>query len=506
MELFDGRHDDRIEGVIECFDRVVIKGTFKKISYQKAIEIEMWKRGIRFFDYPNWAKERKDNICSHVQELADEHGLEIHHIQKRSIRKEDFVREQIKDNPDKEGIVCILSAMEGCMCYRPSYDKETKKCSLQPRTGHCLHYYVYINDSVLGLCFMAFPTWLPFSIRFYFNGHNWLQKQFDQHGVDYTMDDNCFTKIGDYKAAQKLANGFKIRSVLVRQLRKWSQRCLPTPIKEFGMPYWTLHEVEFATDVIFKNAKSLTELYDEVVHTALVEVKTKNIATFLDRSIKSSKFDATSRIRECREGTSVRHNLGSASMKMYDKRGTVLRVETVLNDVSFLKVERMVNHKDGTQSRKKAGVKKSIYSLNILQKLMSRANKRYLTYIGGMQERSLELATLRKLTSPVKDGAIGRTVRGINLFNSDDELLLRALLSGGISLKGITGRQLRYSHLKDWSPGKVSRALKRLRLHGLIKKKGKSYSYFLTKLGKRVIAPLLKIKTRIIIPELCQLT
>lgn len=502
-EFFGGRHDKNIKGIIECLDRVVIKGTFKRISYQKGIECEMCRRGKRFFDYQDWTKDQKDEIRKHVQKLAEKEALEIHHLQNRSIRKEDFVRELIGEKPEKTGIVCILSAMEGCMSFRPHYDKETGRSSLRYRKGHCLHYYVYINDPELGLCFIAFPTWLPFTIRFYFNGHNWLEKQLQQHGIDYTMDDNCFTDISDYEKAQELANSFKIRAVLVKQLRLWSLYCLPTPIREFGMPYWTLHEVELATDVIFKSAKSLSGLYDEVIQTAILEVKAKNIATFLNRSLEHSNCEASSRFRTCREGTSIRHNLGPASMKMYDKRGTVLRIETVINDVSFLKTERKVNHRDGTESRQKVPMKKSIYSLIPLLKLMSKANSRYLTYLGGMQECSLELAALRKLTSPVRDGAIGRTVRGINLFNSDDELLLRALLHGGYSLKGFTGRQLRHSLLEGWSPGKVSRALKRLRLHGIIKKIGNSYSYYVTKLGKRVIAPLLKIKTRIIIPELC---
>lgn len=505
-ELFGGKHNKNIKGVLSCLDRVVVKGTFKKCCHQRAIEYEMFQRGIRFFDFPNWAKERKDEIRDHVKQLAEKEGLEIQHLRSRSIRKEDFVREQIKDIPEKEGVVCILSAMEGCASFRPHHDKETNKCSLKYQLSHCLHYYIYINDPQFGLCFIAFPTWLPFTIRFYFNGHNWLQKQLDENGIGYTMDDNCFTDIDDYEAAQELTNGFKIRSVLVKVLGKWSRYCLPTPIREFGMPYWTLHEVELATDIIFKDAESLSGLYEEVVHTAMIEVKAKNVATFLDRSFEQSECEASSRIKQCREGTSIRHNFGKAAIKMYDKRGRVLRVETVLNDVSFLKARRKVEHRDGTVTRKNAPVKKSIYSLNILQELMSQANNRYLTFIGGMTERSLELAVLRKLTSPVQDGAIGRTVRGINLFNSDDELLLQALLKGDNSLQGFTNRQLRFSYLKDWSAGKISRALKRFRRHGIIRKVGKSYRYHLTKLGRQIAAPLLKIKTRIIIPELSELT
>ena len=64
---------------------------------------------------------------------------------------------------------------------------------------------------------------------------------------------------------------------------------------------------------------------------------------------------------------------GAASVKVYDKFGRVLRIETTVNDVSFFKHHRMshglwrahprVEHKDGHSTRELAALKKSIYSL-----------------------------------------------------------------------------------------------------------------------------------------------
>ena len=52
------------------------------------------------------------------------------------------------------------------------------------------------------------------------------------------------------------------------------------------------------------------------------------------------------------------------------------------------------------------------------------------------------------------------------------------------------------------SAGQVSRILKRLRLHGIIKKANNAYKYYLTKMGKEVIIAAMKIKEFIIIPAL----
>ena len=48
----------------------------------------------------------------------------------------------------------------------------------------------------------------------------------------------------------------------------------------------------------------------------------------------------------------------------------------------------------------------------------------------------------------------------------------------------------------------MSRTLKRLRVHGLIKKVGGTYKYYLTKLGKQVIATGLYLKEMLVVPQL----
>jgi len=45
--------------------------------------------------------------------------------------------------------------------------------------------------------------------------------------------------------------------------------------------------------------------------------------------------------------------------------------------------------------------------------------------------------------------------------------------------------------------------MQRLRVHGLVKKLGRTYKYYLTALGKRVIALGLKLKELYVIPALC---
>ena len=52
--------------------------------------------------------------------------------------------------------------------------------------------------------------------------------------------------------------------------------------------------------------------------------------------------------------------MGPVSIKLYDKFNLILRIETTVNNVTFFKQYRQVQHRDGTTSMKWAPMKKTI--------------------------------------------------------------------------------------------------------------------------------------------------
>ena len=91
--------------------------------------------------------------------------------------------------------------------------------------------------------------------------------------------------------------------------------------------------------------------------------------------------------------------------------------------------------------------------------------------------------------------------KGFNLLSEEDASLLRLLARGEFTISGFTNKSLR-QHLPHKNSGQVSRLLKRLRVHGLIKKVGRRYKYYLTEFGREVIMMALKLREIVIIPEL----
>ena len=498
------RYADRIKGVISCYDRVVITGTLPGICYAAGMTSLLKSRGIRVFDYTRWAEPLREAIRENAEAVAATEGIQIEFVRKlRGFRKEERVRQVLDQRGDHPGLAHVLSAMEACSSYKPWHDKKTGQTYLTPTPGKCLHYYFYFIDPELGLCYLRVPTWAPFRLQFYFNAHNWLASRLRREGLHFTMLDNAFTDIEDFPRAQQLADDFDVAR-LHERLDEISCRYCPV-LDVVGTDYhWSLMQVEYATDLVFRNRTDLAPIYETLVRTAVHVVKPEHVATFLGRKLHGNFTDELGNDLATRiEGTRIRHHMGPASIKMYDKRGIVLRIETTVNHVGFFKHHRKVEQKDGT-SFKLAPVRKTIYSLfPDLRHLLAGANRRYLEFLSALDDTSSAIRALQKTTQPTSEN--GRTHRGLNFFAPPDQQLLELLGHGEVAVAGVRNRDLR-QHIVGLSTWSASTTLKRLRTHGLIKKVAHSYKYYLTNLGRRVVLAGLKLKEIFLIPALAEAT
>ena len=499
MQNFIERHNTKIKGVISCFDRIVLTGTIPGICYAEGMTSLLFKKNIRIFDYTDFVEPMREEIRLNAEKLAEENGMEIDFIRKKNFRKEDRINDIIKQRGSLPGLVHIFSAMEPCTAYKPWHNKETHKTYLKTVPGKCLHYYFYFITADLGLCYLRVPTWAPFRLQFYCNGHNLLASRLSKKNIDFQMLDNVFVQIDNFDKAQKFADDINVKR-LHRQLDKIVRQYCPI-IRHFTNSYhWSFMQLEYATDIIFKRKSDLKPIYDEIVRTAIHSVKAENIATFLGRKLHGGYQDEMGNNFNTRiEGTCIKHRMGKVAIKMYDKFGIVLRVETVANDVSFFKHHRRVEHRDGTWEMKTAPLKKSIYSLPMLVELMKASNRRYIEFISAIDDPTGGIKDLNKISKAVKED--DRSYRGFNLFDGGDLELFSAIIRGEFNISGFSNKSLR-KVIKDKKGHQVSRLLKRLRKHGLIKKIGNTYKYYLTALGRRVTATALKLREMYIIPSL----
>ena len=492
------RYADKILGTLSCFDRVVITGTLPELCHSQAMAATLRAEGFRLFDYARFAEPLRDEIRMAAERLATENGLQIEYIRRKNFRKEERVRKILRQRGDHPGLVHIFSALEPCASFRPWHDKSTHQTFLKGRQGKCLHYYFYFIDKGLGLCYLRVPTWAPFRLQFYFNGHNWPANQLDKKGIPYTLLDNGFTAVADFARAQRIADRFSVNQ-LHRTLDRYARHFCPVLRHFRAGVHWSLMQVEYATDIVFRRREDLRPLYDALARTTIHAVKADNVATFLGRKLNGHYQGEVGNDFHTRiEGTRIRHHMGPAAIKMYDKHGLILRIETTANNVSFFKHHRTVEHRDGTTSTQFAPVRKSIYSLGVLRELLGAANRRYLEFISALDAPSAGIRAVEKVGRPARHE--GRSYPGFNLFGADDLNLFQAIVRGEFTISGLRNRDLQV-HLNK-TAGQVSRLLKRLRLHGLIKKIGPTYKYYLTRFGQAVTACALRLRQTIVLPAL----
>jgi hypothetical protein len=340
---------------------------------------------------------------------------------------------------------------------------------------------------------------VSFQVTIYLNGHNWLATKLKKNGISYQMRENAFLDIADFSKAQELSDNIRVED-LHQAMDIFAQRYCPI-IKKYQLAYrWSIMQAEYATDIIFKNQNDLKVIYETLVRTAIHSVQPENIATFLGQKLHGNYQGEIGNNFQTRIlGTKIKHQMGAVAIKMYDKFGLVLRIETTVNDVSQFKFYREVQQRDGNTVHKLAKMKKNIYSLFPLAGLLKAANRRYLEFISTFDDPSQGLKNLHKVSRTVN--LDDRSYKGFNFFSEDDQKLFIVLSRGEFNIYGFQNKSLA-QFFQDKSSSAITRILKRLMTHGLIKRVKGTYKYYLTKLGKSVITAGLVVKNMVVVPAL----
>jgi hypothetical protein len=492
------RYAPNLHGVLSCFDRIIIMGTLPGACYAEGMTSYLYAHGIRIFDYPRFAEPLRERIRERAQEVCATAGIEMEHVSKSHIRKEDLVARVLAGRGDAPGLVHVLSAMEACPSYKPWHNKASGKTYLRPDQGKCLHYYFYFIDDELGLCYLRVPTWAPFGLQFYCNGHSALAMALKREGIEYAQADNAFLRIANLDRAQALADGFSA-DVLHRRLDRYAQWLCPV-LDVFGQAYhWSIRQAEYSTDLMFRSEHILVPLYDAISRQAVLAANAERVSGFLGKKVTPQLAqEIGSRLSTRIEGRCIKHTMGAAGVKVYDKFSRVLRVETTVNDLSFFKHHRKVEHRDGHTTRELAPLKKTLYSLIDLRGILLGCNQRYLAFLSSLEDPSAGERDLQRLSQP----RVGTdpSLKGLNFFDPNEQTLLRTLQLGKFNIHGWRRADLlAHLHITPWA---MSRQLKRLHVLGLIKKVSHTYRYYLTRMGRAAIAAACSLTRFNIVPAM----
>lgn len=504
MELFVKRFEDRIQGIIQGPDRMLFRGTLRSISYLRGMEAFLRSQRIMNQSFPAFAKQATGQIRQHAEEFAERNGRHYHYLGSSSDSKEDLARTIMESDGITEGLICVLGCVEPCQTFEVHRNREQRTADLVIREGKCLHLYFYFVDPEFGFMHIRLQTWFPFTIQVCLNGREWLARRMDRAGIDYQRRDNCFTRIGKVTGAQRMLDSLTTRR-WVRRLNAWARRVNPwlqtQPVRSLRGYYWTMRQDEYATDVMFRSPNRLAEIYPALLRHVIENFHTEDILRFLGHpSPCRFRGAASAHLGRRWEGVRVKHRVDENSIKMYDKQGSVLRVETTMNNPRRFRVRRRTRQK----SQPKMAwlpMRKGVVDLRRRHQLARAANGRYLNALSVVGEHAPCHRVLDAVTQPVVQA--GRRYRPLRPIAPDNSTRFAAMSQGQHLLYGFRNRDL-YPY---WNPpagadaptriqisASISRWLRLCRAHGLIRKVPASHYYRTTQKGHQIMTTALNLR------------
>ena len=508
MQQFIARHRALVSSVLSGFDRLVFRGSLRALRHL-GIYGFLQRSGVRLLDFGKFAQATTERVKEAALAEATEHGRPVLYLNSPRTSKEELARDLLRQQPLAEpGLICTFKAVEPCMRFEYHRSPERTDRGLKLRAGKCLFIYHYYLHPDFGFMHLRLQTYLPFDVQVCLNGREWLTRQLRRRGVAFEQADNCLTRIEAPDVAQQLLDE-QLRTSWPATLDALRQRIHPLHEDIFRAApmnyWWVAYQTEWATDLLFPNAAVLAALYPALVRHAVDHFKSPDVLRFLGRTERQAwKTEVVSSLRERWEGVRVKHWLNGNSVKMYDKAGRLLRIETTIgNPKDFCVLRPRREDERGERHNAATGaqlvwrnLRKSVADLHRRAALSQRANERYLGALAVVDDTTPCARIFDAFARPVV--ADGRRFRALRLGDPDELALLEAISRGEFVITGFRNRDLRrllYARPQTQADerrrsARLSRLLRLLRAHRVIRKIQKTHRYQLTPRGRLLTAAL----------------
>lgn len=510
---FLARHAADVLGQLNGFDRVRCRGTVRQLAYTRGMASFLAQQGVLLKDFGEYVEHVTTEVKRATESVTAAAERPLLYLPRPAVDKEAQARALAARDGVRTGLICTLKSVELCWSYEVHRDRATRRLDLVPASRKCLHYYHYLLDPTMGFLHVRLQSWFPFTAHVCFNGREWLARQLDAAGLGYRRQGNCFVWLADVAATQRLADA-QLDTAWASVLTGLLQQVHPAHATLGGgaapLPYyWSLEQSEWASDVLFTDAARLDALYPALVTQAMRGLGSREVMRFLGKRVPAVGVDGRFRgevvsdLAARVEGVRVKHRVNGNAVKMYNKAGSVLRVETIINQADDLKVYRPTEGEPAGPLAWRP-LRKGVADTYRRAALSQQANERYLAALAAVAEPTPLGVLSGPVCQRVRDH--GRSARALNPLAAGDAALLAAVARGEFVLTGFRNRDLRRL-LSEEAPGDaghardatvphrhaaaVTRQVRLLRAHGLVRRVPRTHRYFLSATGRVLITALL---------------
>ena len=355
-------------------------------------------------------------------------------------------------------------------------------------------YYFYLHDASFGPAFIKVCTYCPWPMKIWVNGHEWAKQQARKAGLGFTELSNGFASADDPVLLQKICDALQPGTISVFFQRWLARLPLPLGTADHDAGYWwelSMAQVEVSRTIVFTQPRYARAFFEALVTDNLDLGRPDTIEIVFGRRILNGKQRATQgtfKTKVITRGTEVTINAfyRHSRIKQYLKDGRALRIETVINSPTDLRIGRR------------------LHNLAELQDTARAINTRLLHTERAGQGCVLANPVFERIAHPSVD-ADGRRATAMRFGDSRVQALAGALCVTVGAVTGITNRSLRALMTgllgAPYSMAQASYDLARLARNGLITRRphantydltpdGLAFAIFYTKVHDRVLAPL----------------
>lgn len=506
MQKFTAKYADQIQGVLSGFDRLVLRGSLRQIAYPFGLRGYLWANQILLKDFGAHVQQISARVKRAALQCILQAGRPVQYLQSSKDDKEKIARAISQKDHIQEGPVCALTCVEPCWTFDIRRNPASKELDLVQRSRKCLFVYQYWEHPVLGWLNARIETWFPFSIQICMNGREWLARQMDRAGIRYQRQDNCFPWIEDWEQAQRWMDT-QLQADWPQLLDQIAADLNPLHEEIFQrLPlryYWSTYQSEWATDLSFRNSADLQRLYPLLLHHAMTTFRSPDVLRFLGKKLTASGqisgnvvAEVTTDLKRRQEGVRIKHRYNDNSVKLYDKAytsmGSVVRAELTMADPEDFKVYRRPEGKpDAAPAWLR--MRKGIADLHRRAEVSQKANDRYLDALASVDDSTRLQELLRGIEKPVTWKE--KRLRALHPFQDQDRILLEVISRGEFTINGLRNKDLQpllypaaaKSDLeRRRRSSAISRKLRILRAHHLIRKVPGCHRYQVTPQGRQI--------------------
>ena len=500
MDQFIQKYGENATGNLSGWDRVVFRGTLRMLCFVNGMMGYLSRVGVLLKDFGEHAQAMTGRLIEASLATAQEARRPVNYLASPKIRKDEVARNIALKDGIQDGLICVLTCVEPCQTYEIYRNRDKKILELKPRIRKCKFLYHYWIDPWFGFMSARIQSWFPFSIQVCINGREWLSRRLDQAGLPYDRYENGFPWIADFTKAQTIMD--RMHQInWPRRLDVVARRLNPAHGRMFrglGMSYyWSAFQTEWATDIAFPSSDALAKIYPQLVRGAIATFGSGDVLRFLGkRPDRRYQGEVLSDYKDRPQGVRVKHHAFGNSVKVYDKGGSLLRIETTINHPSaFQSYRSSEGDPDGPKSWRP--MRKGVADMHRRAEVSQQSNDRYADALASLDTSTPIGQLAAKVCRPVRKN--GTRYRALRPWSEHDRKLLESISDGTLAVGGFCNRDLArqlYPHAGD-DPAerariasKVSYRLRILRAHGLIRKSPGRRRYHVTPKGREIITAL----------------